>query len=106
MTKRRVIALQPSLTGSARAPWALSTACTETAGQSPLSHGLAPFALDVKRTEGPGSPYRAGSMTNCPQNGSRGWLILLGSVGPTTPLPEELLKFNSHYVLLPQVIVK
>lgn len=54
MTKSQAITLQHSLIGSARAPWGLSTAGTETAGQSPLSDGLVPFILTVKRTEDQG----------------------------------------------------
>lgn len=47
-------------------------------------------------------------MTNCPQNGSRGWLILRGSIGPTTPPREETspIQLNSHFVLFPPSLLR
>lgn len=43
MVKRQFIILDPSLTGPAQTLWGLSTAGTETAGQSPLSYGIVSF---------------------------------------------------------------
>ena len=51
MAKRQFITLEPSLTGHAQALWGLSTAGTETAGQSPLSNGMVSFTSRCEKNK-------------------------------------------------------
>lgn len=72
--QRQFIILESSLTGQQKLPGGLSTAGTETAGQSPHSSGLAPLSFKWEQKD-QGPPTDLESV-------SREWLIRLGSVEP------------------------